>query len=434
MKKLDKKTFKKGIKVPHNKRTEALPLEECPTPQKVYIPVSQHIGKPAEVTVAIGDCVKVGSLIAKADGVVSANVYSSVSGKVIAIESRRTPNGSCLHIVIENDERYEEQKLPLVEKIDKDSILNRIAEAGIVGMGGAGFPTHVKFAPKGSVDTFLINAAECEPYITCDHRLLLEHVEEVIKGAELLAKALSLNTFTIGVEDNKPDAIELLQNFKSNSKIDFEIVVLKSKYPQGAEKQFIYAVTGRKVPIGKLPADVGVVVGNVHTAYAVYDAVVNNVPLYRRAVTVCGGGIVNAKNLWVRIGTRYSDVEAYCGGATDDCVKLISGGPMMGFAIESTEYSITKTSGAVLYLNKKEANVSQPNPCINCGKCAKACPMNLMPMYIDAYALRGDYATAKKYGAMNCIECGCCAYTCPAKRPIVQSVRLAKRKIKEGKL
>lgn len=428
------KTFKKGIRVPHNKRTGDRPLEDCAVPDVLYISVAQHIGKPAVPVVAVGDTVKAGTLIAAADGAISSNIFSSVSGKVVAVEKRKTPTGAASHIVIENDGKYDEQKLPPLESRDKDAVLDRIFEAGIVGMGGAGFPTRVKFAPKTPVDTFIINAAECEPYITCDHRLLVEHTKEVLCGAALLAGVLGLDKFIVGIEDNKPDAIKALEDAKTELGIACDIVALKSKYPQGAEKQMIYAVTGRKVPAGGLPADVGVVVGNVHTAYAVYDAVENNTPLYRRALTVCGGGIKDAKNLWVRTGTRYSDLDAFCGGATDDCVKIISGGPMMGFAIEGEDYSVTKTTGAILYLSKSEANVLQPRPCINCSKCAKACPMNLMPMYIDAYALRGDFANAKKYGAMNCIECGCCAYSCPAKRPIVQSVRLAKRKIKEAKL
>lgn len=426
------KTFKKGIRVPHNKRTDGSPLVECPAPAAVYIPVAQHIGKPAVPVVSVGDAVKAGTLIAAADGAVSSNIFSSVSGKVTAIERRKTPTGACLHIVIENDGKYEEQKLSPLTDRSRDAILARIFEAGIVGMGGAGFPTRVKFAPTAPIDTLIINAAECEPYITCDYRLLVEHTSKVVCGARLLASVLGLKSFIVGIEDNKPDAVAALQRLSEKGE-GFDIAVLKSKYPQGAEKQLIFAVTGRKVPIGALPADVGVVVGNVHTAYSVFDAVENDTPLYRRALTVCGGGIVDAKNLWVRTGTRYSDLDAFCGGATEDCVKIISGGPMMGFAIEGEDYSVTKTTGAILYLSAAEANVLQPRACINCAKCARACPMNLMPMYIDAYALRGDYASSEKYGATSCIECGCCAYSCPSKRPIVQSVRLAKRKIREAK-
>lgn len=428
------KTFKKGIHTPYNKLTESSPLEDCPVPDTVRIPLAQHIGKPAECCVAVGDKVFAGSLIGKADGFVSANIFSSVSGTVKAVEQHKTPTGRCQHVVIENDGKYDAVALKPLSDRSKGSVLARIADAGLVGMGGAGFPTHVKYMPKTPVDTFIINAAECEPYITCDHRLIVEHTRSVLEGARLLAFVLGLEEFYIGIEDNKQDAIAALNNCVAETGIACKVAVLKSKYPQGAEKQLIYAVTGRKVPIGGLPSDVGVVAGNVHTAYALYDAVENNTPLYRRAVTVTGGGIGQPKNLWVRTGTSFSAVEEFCGGVKPTCVKEISGGPMMGFALDDGDYYITKTTGALLYLNADESNTLMPSPCINCAKCARVCPMGLMPMYIDAYALHGDYINAKKYGAQNCIECGCCAYSCPAKRPIVQSVRLAKRKIREGGL
>ena len=429
------KTFKKGIHVPHNKHSSEQALAECPTPDVVYIPLAQHIGKPAQATVTVGDTVKAGTLIGRADGFVSANVFSSVSGVVKAIERRKTPTGGyCDHVVIENDGKYETQLLPKMEAFDKDSLLARIKDAGLVGMGGAGFPSHVKYAPKTPVDAFIINAAECEPYITCDYRLLVEYTDCVIKGAGYLAKVLGVNKIMFGIEDNKPDAIAAVQNSARAIDLPIEVTVLKSKYPQGAEKQLIYAVTGRKVPPGKLPADVGAVVGNVHTAYCMYDAVENGMPLFKRALTVCGGGVNKTANIWVRTGTKYSDCVKFCGGINEDCVKLISGGPMMGFALSDLNYSVTKTSGSVLALGKEEANTIQPSACINCSKCAKACPMNLMPMYIDLYTRKADYATAKEYGALNCIECGCCAFTCPAKRPIVQSVRLCKNKIRELKI
>lgn len=428
------KTFKKGISVPHNKHAAVAAFKECPAPQTLYIPLAQHIGKPATAVVAAGDAVKAGTLIGKADGFVSADIFSSVSGTVKAVTRLKTPTGACDHVVIENDGRYDEQKLaPLADK-SAESLLKRVREAGLVGMGGAGFPSHVKFAPKTAVDTFIINAAECEPYITCDYRLIKERAAEFICGANYLARIIGLDKFYVGIEDNKSDLVEILDAAAENAGARAEVVLLKSKYPQGAEKQLIYAVTGRKVPLGKLPADVGVVVGNVHTAYALYDAVENNTPLYRRAVTIGGGAIAEPSNLWVRTGTRFSDCAEFCGGVSDDCVKLLSGGPMMGFALGDLDYSVTKTTGAVLALTSAEANTLQPQPCINCGRCARACPMNLMPMYIDAYTLRGDYATAKKFGATSCIECGCCAFSCPAKRPIVQSVRLCKNKIKELKL
>lgn len=428
---LKKPTFKRGVHPPHNKFSSESALEECPTPDVVYIPLCQHIGKPAVLCVSAGDEVKAGTLIGRAEGL-GADVFSSVSGVVKAVVRAKTPTGAvCDHVVIENDGKYECETLPALEDFSRQSVLSRIREAGLVGMGGAGFPSHIKYSPQKHIDAFIVNAAECEPYITCDYRLLIEKTHEVLDGAALLAEALGLDCFYVGIEDNKRHAVEIIERTAAESGLKVKVTVLKSKYPQGAEKQLIYAVTGRRVPNGGLPADVGVVVGNVHTAYAVHDAVRNGTPLYRRALTVCGSGIVHNKNLWVRTGVKYSDVEKYCGGATDDCVKTISGGPMMGFALDGTDYSVTKTTGALLFLGRAEANTLQPSPCINCAKCASVCPMNLMPMYIDAYAQRGDYASAAKYGAKSCIECGCCAYSCPAKRPLVQSVRLAKRIIKE---
>lgn len=426
---MKKRTFKNGIYPPHNKISRGDALVECSAPDSVCISLSQHIGKPARAVVGVGDAVKAGTLIGAADGFVSANVFSSVSGVVKAIENKRTPVGVSLHIVIQNDARYEETRLPHMTSFDKTALLERVKDAGIVGMGGAGFPTHVKYSPKNPVDTFIINAAECEPYITCDNRIILEHTKSFLQGAAYLARILGLDSFYIGIEDNKPNAVELINEVCLKDGINARVVVLKSKYPQGAEKQLIYAVTGRKVPLGGLPADVGVVVGNVHTAYAVYDAVVNDVPLYRRAVTVTGD-VERPCNLWVRTGVPYSTLADFA-GVKSDCVKTVSGGPMMGFALSGTDYYITKTSGSVLFLNADEANTATPAPCINCSRCQKACPMNLMPMYIDAYTLIGDYKTAKKYGAANCIECGCCSYSCPSKRPIVQSVKLCKKKLKE---
>ncbi len=423
-------TFKKGIHPPHNKVTENSPLVECPTPETVYIPLSQHIGKHAIPTVAAGDKVKAGTLIGCADTDFSANVFSSVSGTVKSVEKAKTPTGACLHVAIENDGKYEREYLPDMGEITASNVLARLKAAGIVGMGGAGFPSHIKYAPKSHVDRFILNAAECEPYITCDHRLLVEHAEKVIIGAGMLAKALGLDCIDIGLEDNKLADVDTIMSAADKNGIKVNIVLLKSKYPQGAEKQMIYAVTGRKVPLGKLPVDVGTIVGNVHTAYALYEAAVENTPLFRRAVTVTGD-VEKPSNLWVATGVKYQALADACGGAKTDHIKTVSGGPMMGIAVSGLDYSVAKTTGALLFLSGKEATVAEPGPCINCGKCSSVCPMRLMPMYIDAYTLRGDYATAKKYGAPNCIECGCCAYVCPAKRTLVQSIKLCKLKCKE---
>lgn len=427
------KTFKGGFHVPDNKDlTASESIKEMPIVTDYFVSLSQHIGKPAELVVNVGDTVREGQLIAKASSFVSANIHSPVCGEVVDVTKRKNAQGNVVDYVhIRSNGKQDVDLLPKLDNPTREQIVQRVGDAGIVGMGGAGFPSHVKYAPQKAVDTFILNAAECEPYITCDNRLLVEHAKEVLGGAAMLATALGLDRFFIGIEDNKTEVARMLDGIDAGG-MPFETVLLKTKYPQGAEKQLIYAVTGRKVPRGGLPADVGAVVGNVHTAYAMYDAAVNGTPLYRRAMTV-GGDVAQPKNLWVRNGTPYSVCAELCGGCPDS-VKTVSGGPMMGFALPDTDYYTTKTTGALLFLNGADANTQKPSPCINCAKCAGVCPMNLMPMYIDAYALRGDFASAKKYGALDCMECGCCAYTCPAKRPIVQSVRLAKRKIKELKI
>lgn len=426
-------TFKHGIH-PHSFKwmTEGAQTRTMPAPATVYIPVAQHIGKPAKPVVAPGDSVKRGQLIAAAEPGLSANIFASVSGTVKAIEDRVTVTGKCLHIVIENDGAFDTVSLEPMpgDEWTKEQLLARIAECGIVGMGGAGFPTAVKLDHRTSVDTFIINAAECEPFITCDYRILLERTDDFLDGALLLAKAAGVNHVTVAVEDNKRDAAQVISDRIAENQLNAEVVIVKTKYPQGAEKQLIYAVTKRKVPVGKLPSAVGCIVCNVHTAYSTHLAVRKGQPLYERYMTVAGRGVQTPSNLLVAIGTTYADAIAFCGGDRDEVVKLISGGPMMGLAVAGAEISVTKTSGSLLLLTREEAFTDSPGPCINCGKCAKACPMLLMPMYIDACALHGDLDGAIKYGAKNCIECGCCAYVCPAKRPLVQSIRLAKKKIK----
>lgn len=423
-------TFKRGVH-PHSFKwmTAGVETRVMPAPETVYIPVSQHIGKPAVPVVAPGDAVKRGQKIAAADGTLSAPVFSSVSGTVKGIETRVTAGGKCAHIVIANDGRYDTVSLPVLTDPTKEEIIRRVADCGIVGMGGAGFPTAVKLDHKTSVDTFIINAAECEPFITCDYRLLTEQTAAVLDGALLLAKAAGVNHATIAIEDNKRDAAELVAKYIADNNLNAETVIVKTKYPQGAEKQLVYAVTGRKVPVGKLPGAVGCIVCNVHTAFSTHQAVRKGQPLYERYMTVSGQGVKTPSNLLVAVGTLYADAIAFCGGDGEP-VKLISGGPMMGVAVAGAELAVTKTSGSLLLLTRDEAFTGQPGPCINCGKCAKACPMRLMPMYIDGCILAGDVDGSVKYGAKNCIECGCCAYVCPAKRPLVQSIRLAKKKIK----
>ncbi len=425
-------TFNAGVH-PADKKglSSAAGITVCPQPETVYLALAQHLGKPAIPVVEKGMAVKAGQLIARADGEISAPVFSSVSGTVADIVEKKTVTGYGVHIVIKNDFKNETFNFPPLSEPSADEIKARVKECGIVGLGGAGFPTAVKIAGKGA-DVYIINGAECEPYITCDYRIMLELTEEFIAGACMLSCAAGVETVTIAIEENKPDAIAHIQGFlQKNPKYKAEVCVLKTKYPQGAEKQLIYAVTKRKVPLGKLPLNVGVLVSNVHTALSTYYAVKDGRPLYKRVMTVSGKGVKKPSNMWVPCGTLYKDIIAAAGGLEngENIVKMISGGPMMGFTVDTDEIASTKTTGSLLLLTKDEAFTGEPNPCINCGKCAKACPMRLMPMYIDMYALAGNSTNAVKYGARNCIECGCCAFVCPAKRPLVQSIRLAKKKV-----
>lgn len=424
-------TFRAGIHPADQKyRSEKQMIGEFPPPQKVYIPVSQHIGKPARPAVCVGDTVKAGQIIAKSDGIISADIFASVAGKVTEIKDMPTPNGHCAHIVIENDGTGESVLLkPLPETAKSEELVRRIREAGIVGMGGAGFPTDYKISSATKTEVYIINAAECEPYITCDYRIMLDYTEQFLRGCLILKRAANASRLIIGIEDNKPEAVTRLRGEIERNKFDIEIAELKSKFPQGAEKQIIYAATGKKVAPGKLPSSVGALVSNVHTALSAYFAVTKGQPLYRRVMTVTGGGIKNPANLWVPNGSLYSDIVNYVGGYSEEnTVKLLNGGPMTGVAVDHLDYATTKTTGCLLFLTDEEAFTGNPMPCIKCGKCARVCPMRLMPMYIDAYALVGDATMAVKYGARDCIECGCCTYTCPAKRPLVQSIRLAKKK------
>lgn len=427
------KTFYAGIHVPHSKQlTQDSAICVMPAPKWVAVPLSQHIGAAAELLVAVGDTVKKGQLLAKFSSMVSANVFSPVSGTVTGIkESRYITGGRGKHIIIDNDGLdTEEERFKALENPTSQEIIDRVRQAGIVGMGGAAFPTPVKLSvPEGKqCDTLLINAAECEPYITCDYRIMLEYTDEFVAGVKLIAKALNVENIVIGIESNKPRAAEKLATYDG-----IHIEVLEAKYPQGAEKQLIFAATGRIVPSGKLPIDVNVVVQNVHTALSVYRAVKLGIPSYERVVTVSGRGINQPKNMWVRTGVTIEDIVDFCGGMTEDIVKILSGGPMMGIGQARLTVSLTKASGAILFLTESEISEGEEMVCINCARCASVCPMRLMPMYIDAYTLLNDTDTAKKYGVENCIECGCCSYICPSKRPLIQSIRLCKKRIKEKK-
>ena len=398
-----------------------------PAPATVYISVSQHIGAPAMPVVNIGDKVKKGQVVAVSQGYISANVYSSVSGTVKAINDIVNGLGQKQkHIIIENDLSDEEESFENIRDLSPEAIVERTALAGIVGLGGAGFPTAVKLAPKNPLDTLVINGAECEPYLTCDYRLMLEKTEEIYQGIKLTAKALNVENIVLGIESNKPEAIEAFSKYK-----DLKVFSLKKQYPMGSEKHLIYVTTGRKVPPGKMPFDVGVCVQNIKTVLAIFEAVSLNKPLTKTVITVSGKGVKNGKNIRVAIGTPFSEIIEYCGGKTSDTVKVIAGGPMMGKSLSNLNQYVRKTDSGILCLTDKETSLSEPSPCINCGLCARKCPMRLMPMYIESFFLSGNYENAEKYGAMNCIECGICAYNCPAKRALVQSISSAKAKIKE---
>lgn len=420
-------TFNRGVHPPQHKGiTMDSPIKVMPV-KDVAISLCQHVGGVCNPLVKEGDYVKAGQLIGSLDKGMYSNIFSSVSGYVKGVENIINWAGVKIpHILIENDYKGDEETLQPLKDPSPEQILQRIKEAGIVGMGGAAFPTHIKLNPPKTkkIDTLIINGAECEPYITCDYRLMIEHSPEIIGGARLIAKTLGAENIYIGIEDNKPSAISALSGYDN-----INVVPLKTKYPQGAEKQLIYSITRRKVPPGRLPMDVGCVVNNIHTAYSVYQAVIQGKPCYERVVTVSGGAVEMSGNFIIKTGTPFSYIAEIC--KANNPAKVISGGPMMGVSLYNLSVTVTKATTSALFLTENEINNHKGAPCINCAKCAYVCPMYLMPMYIDAYTLKGDYKNAKKYGAEACIECGCCAYICPAKRPLVQSIRLAKKMIKE---
>ena len=428
-------TFKGGIHPPYNKNyTDKLSIETLRPPREIVIPMSMHIGAPCTPVVEAGDEVKMGQLVGQAAGFVSANIHSSVSGKVTAVEKRLTGSGQkTLCVIVEND--FKDTMADGIAPSDyleltKEELLDKISAAGIVGLGGATFPARVKFtiADDIKIDYIILNGAECEPYLTCDHALMREYPEKVIGGLKIMMKILGLKEGHIGVEDNKPDAIEKLEAASDGSVI---VHALETKYPQGGEKQLINAITGREVPSGKLPSAVGCVVANVATAAAVYDAVSAGTPVIERIVTVTGSGIRTPKVLSFRIGTLIHDMIESCDGLTEDAAKIILGGPMMGFAQYDTMIPSNKGTSGVLVLNAADAFAEEPSSCIRCAKCTQACPMHLMPLYISGFAEKNDAERCEEYNALDCIECGSCAFVCPARRPLVSTIRLAKRFVQD---
>jgi electron transport complex protein RnfC len=423
-----------GVHPPENKITAGVPIDYLPVPESVIIPVSQHIGSPANPVVSKGDTVKVGQLIAAGKGFVSANIHSSVSGKVNKIDFAADSTGykqTAFFIDVEGDEWMEtinrNKEINRDINLSSEEIIKRCFESGVVGLGGATFPTHVKLTvPSGKkCEVLIINGVECEPYLTSDHRLMLEKGEEILTGVAILMKALKVEKAIIGIENNKPDAIDHITKLASTFK-GIAVYPLKVKYPQGAEKQLIKALTGREVPSGHLPLDVGAVVHNVGTAFAVYEAVQKNKPLFERVVTVTGKSLLKPGNYVVRIGTPLSKLIEVAGGLPEDTGKIINGGPMMGKAISNTDIPVVKGMSGVIIVPVKESVREETKPCIRCAKCVSVCPLNLEPYLLMALSEKSLFERAEKERITDCMECGSCSFTCPANRPLLDYIRLGK--------
>lgn len=402
-------------------------------------PMSQHIGAPAVPIVQKGDRVLTGQKIAEAGGFVSAPIYATVSGTVKAIEPRRIVTGdSVMSIVVENDGLYEEvtyEAVKPLEELTKEEIVGLIREAGVVGMGGAGFPTHVKLSPKepDKIEYVIANCAECEPYLTSDYRRMIEEPEKLVDGLKVMLRLFDHAKGILAVEDNKPDCIAALKKLVANEP-DITVKALKTKYPQGAERQLIYAVTGRAINSSMLPADAGCIVDNVDTVVAINQAVREGKPLMHRIVTVTGDAVNDPRNFIVRIGTNYQELVEEAGGFKAEPAKIVSGGPMMGFALFGLDVPCTKTSSALLCMTEDEVSAYEPSACINCGRCVEVCPGRIVPSKLADFAEHGDDERFLAYNGMECCECGCCSFVCPAKRQLTQSIKsmrkmqLAKKK------
>lgn len=408
------------------------PIRDVFPQGNLVYPLSQHIGAPASPIVAKGDHVLRGQMIAEAGGFVSAPVYSSVSGTVVAIEPRRVVTGdSVMSIVIENDGMYSEVEYDAVEDVDalsKEEIIARIQKAGVVGMGGAGFPTHVKLSPKEpeKIEYCIANCAECEPYLTSDYRRMIEEPEKLVEGLKVVLRLFDNAMGILAVEDNKPDCIEKLKALTKNEP-RILVKALKTKYPQGAERQLIYATTKRAINSKMLPADAGCVVNNVDTLCAVYNAVWNGKPLMERIVTVTGDAIRRPQNFRVHVGQSYAELVEEAGGFKVTPEKVVSGGPMMGFALWELDVPTTKTASALLCMSKDEVSKYEPTACINCGMCLEVCPGRVMPKQLAEFAEHGDLENFEKCNGLECCECGCCSFVCPAKRPLTQSIKSARK-------
>lgn len=428
-------TFKGGVH-PYDGKDLAKdqPIRRIKPKEILVYPLSQHIGAPASPIVAVGDTVLRGQKIAEAGGFVSAPVFASVSGTVKAIEPRHVATGDLVNsIIIENDGEMKETDFHGVEdlaSLSKEQIIEKVKEAGVVGMGGAGFPTHVKLSPKepDKIEFIIANCAECEPYLTADYRRMLENPEELIGGMKIVLRLFDHAKGILGVEDNKPDCIQKLKELTKDEE-RIEVMPLKTKYPQGGERQLIYATTGRAINSKMLPADAGCIVDNVETLVAINRAVKEGKPVMDRIFTVTGDAVANPGNFEYCIGMSYAEILEEAGGFKEDPEKMISGGPMMGFAVFSLEIPTTKTSSSLLCLKKDDVSASEVTACINCGRCVSVCPEQIVPSRLAKMSQFHDSESFEKWNGMECIECGSCSYICPAKRPLAQYIKTMKKQI-----
>jgi electron transport complex protein RnfC len=430
------KSFRGGVHPDDSKRfTEYKAIEKMPLPSRVVVPVRQHIGAPCTPIVAKGERIRTGQILATSENYISSTIHATISGTVLDIADYPHPvYGKCLSIVIESDGLDEWiEGIPTKrnwKELSTEESLSIIREAGIVGMGGATFPTHVKLAPPPDkkIDTFILNAAECEPYLTADYRMMLEYSERIVTGVQITVRLIGAESVYIGIEDNKPDAIMAMK--KACKGTNIQVKSLPAKYPQGSEKMLIKVITNREVPPGRLPMDIGVDVQNVGTVIAIADAICDGIPLIERVTTISGSIINEPKNLLIRVGTSFRDAINFCGGFKEQPEEIIMGGPMMGFAQSNLDVAVIKGVSGILALGKHEVNAGKTKACIHCGKCVQACPHGLMPAMFSILGEKGLYMEAKdEYHAFDCAECGSCVFVCPAKRNIVQSVRTIKTKI-----